>query len=609
MPLSVHDAKEQVRDATDIVDLVGAYLDLRRQGRHFVGLCPWHDDTRPSLQVNPQRQTWRCWVCNDGGDVFSFVMKRDGVGFREALGMLAERAGILLHTRPAGPVDESTDKQTLFRANAWAEAQYHECLLHGEQAEPARRYLVKRGMSPAAIGRFRLGYSPDSWQWLLDRARSAGFSDAVLGAAGLSGVSQTSKRPFDRFRGRLMFPIHDTLGRVAGFGARRLADTADEPTAKYINSPESIIFAKSDLLYGIDIVRDAVSRRREAVVVEGYTDAIMAWQFGVDNVLAALGTAIGERHIRMLRRFADRVTLVLDGDAAGQQRTAEILELFVENPIDLRIVTLPSGLDPCDFLQQHGAAAFQELLDSAPDALDYRIQLATRGIDLMRDVHAANQALEGVLRTLARFSPTATRKGSQYELRHRQIISHLARVFHVGELDLRTRLRELHAAAKAGTRSVPEGSTAVDRLDDWDRECLLLVIRHPEFAGRVRRAVEIDDLQAREARSIYAAYCQLFDAGQPVDFARLMLALEDGDLKGLLVELDTVKRSALEEDPEMCLEALVEAYRRRREERVGRGQIGQLEEAQLDDKVRMSIFEDFLRRQRERRGLLGPTDG
>ena len=350
------DIKEQIRQATDIVDLVGGYLPLRRQGRIYVGICPWHDDSRPSLQVNPERQSWKCWVCDVGGDVFNFVMQHERIGFREALEMLADRAGIQLRpaSRPETPPGSPHDKKTLYSAMQWAAQQFHQCLLLAPEAEAARRYVEERGLTPESVQRFGLGFSPEGWQWLLDRARAKGFSVQVLEAVGLCAKSPNSGRYYDRFRGRLMFPIRDVQGRTIAFGGRILPGASGDNPAKYINSPETKLFSKSDNLYALDLARERVTKLREIVVVEGYTDVMMAHQVGVDHVVAVLGTALGPRHIQVLRRFAHRVILVLEGDEAGQRRTNEILELFVAAQIDLRILTLPEEFDPCEFLLERG---------------------------------------------------------------------------------------------------------------------------------------------------------------------------------------------------------------------------------------------------------------
>ncbi|MGD0900561.1 MAG: CHC2 zinc finger domain-containing protein [Thermoguttaceae bacterium] len=455
---SSSDVKEQVRTAIDIVDLVGGYVQLRRQGRGYAALCPWHDDSRPSLQVNPERQSWKCWVCDIGGDVFSFVMKMEGVEFREALSMLAERAGIsLAKARPAGgpsgAVPAPFDKQTLYRAAAWAEQEYHRCLLESPEAEPARKYLQERGITPASIERFHLGFSPVDRDWILRRAGGEAGRARTLETVGILARPSGGGSPYDRFRGRLLFSIRDVQGRPVGLGGRVLpVEKGDSPhlperpegcsaqmgtvpffhQAKYINSPETPLFTKSHLLYGLDLARDAVRKSRTALVMEGYTDVIVAHQYGFENAVAVLGTALGENHVRILKRFSERIVLVLDGDEAGQKRANEVLELFVAQQVDLDVLTLPDGLDPCDFLHQRGAEAFAELLaNRVVNALDHAFQTATRGVDLDRDVHGATQALErlvGILAKAPRLRHDTTREDRLREAKFLQRFSVLFRV-------------------------------------------------------------------------------------------------------------------------------------------------------------------------------------
>ncbi len=433
------DTKEQVRQATDLVDLVSRSIRLRRQGKLFVGLCPWHDDARPSLQVHPDRQSWKCWVCNVGGDVFSFVMKREGVDFPEALRILAERAGIPLSTQKPAQPGSVDDKQTLYRAMAWAEEQFHRYLLESRNAHSAREYLQQRGISQESVQQFRLGFSPNSWQWLMDRARQTSYSPAVLEAVGLVSRSQDNRRVYDRFRGRLIFSIRDTEHRPIAFGARILpgADSDAQHGPKYVNSPETRLFSKSHQLYALNRVRDALGREGEIVVVEGYTDVIMAHQHGITNVVAALGTALGERHVRLLQRFADRIVLVLDGDEAGQRRTNEVLELFVAGQVSLQILTLPSGLDPCDFIHQQGADAFRQLLRGAVDALEHKVRTVTAGLDIVSDPDRAHRGLDDILRTMAGAPAPSHMAAESMRLREQQMLVRLAQRFHVDEATLR----------------------------------------------------------------------------------------------------------------------------------------------------------------------------
>ena len=261
------DAKEQVRQAVDIVDLVGSYIQLRRQGRNFVGLCPWHDDSRPSLNVNPDRQSWKCWVCDVGGDVFSFVMKAEGLEFRETLELLAEKAGITLRQPGQGSPDDSqpsggpsNDKRVLLRVMAWAEEQFHRCLVDAPEGEPGRKYLAERGISSESIRRFHLGYAPQTLG-LAPRShpRARSGRPASSNALGLLRRKEVGGEHYDWFRGRVMFSIRDARSRPIAFGGRVLPQLAGERDAKYINSPETPLFSKSRELYGLDMAREAIA--------------------------------------------------------------------------------------------------------------------------------------------------------------------------------------------------------------------------------------------------------------------------------------------------------------------------------------------------------------
>ncbi|MHB8863824.1 MAG: DNA primase, partial [Pirellulaceae bacterium] len=542
---SSFDTKEQVRQATDLVDLVGRSIQLRRQGRMYAGLCPWHDDARPSLQVNPDRQTWKCWVCDVGGDVFSFVMKREGVDFPEALRILAERAGLDLSPQghrkatPGGP----EDKSTLYRAMAWAEEQYHRCLLDAPEAEPAREYLQARGIDSESVERFHLGFSPTGWQWLLDRARTTVFAPAVLEAAGLLSKTQDGQRYVDRFRGRLIFSIRDTEHRPIALGGRILPQPLPTPQAakysegaKYINSPETRLFSKSNHLYGLDIVRAAARSESHIIVVEGYTDVIMAHQQGLNNVVAALGTAVGERHVNLLRRFADRITLVLDGDEAGQRRTNEVLELFVAAQVDLRVLTLPSGLDPCDFLRVEGRAAFDALLQQSVDALDHKARTVTHGLNVLENVDQAHRALDDILRTMANAPRRAGVANESLRLREQQMLVRLARQFHVEDGALRARLLELRTQG----RRPGAPPVAVEKslgLTPPEQELFEILLSHPALAEQALETVEVAQLTSARAREVWELYLCAQREGVSYESLQLLTLAESLELKSLLEQL------------------------------------------------------------------------
>jgi DNA primase len=623
-----HDVKEQVRQAVDIVDLVGGYLELRRQGRQFVARCPWHDDTRPSLQVNQERQSWKCWVCDIGGDVFSFVMQREGVGFREALEMLAERAGIELKAVRQTPVEPGSpeDKRTLYRAVQWAEQQYHQHLLRSPDAETAREYLEGRGITPETIERFRIGYAPPLWDWLLKRAqqsREAAFSPQVLTAVGLAAFSEKSRRHYDFFRGRVMFPIRDTQRRPIAFGGRILPEIARQeeqkrgnPPAKYVNTPETRLFSKSEQLYGLDVVRDAVTKSRHIVIVEGYTDVVLPAQYGLDNFAAVCGTSLGPRHIRLLRGYADTITLLLDGDEAGQRRTNQILELFVAEQVDLRVLTLPEGLDPCDYVRDHGAEAFRALLATAVDALEHKVRVTTRGIDPATDTHRANMAVEEILATLAKAPRTPTSASGATRLREQQLLARLARQFYLPESELWERMTQLRKSAKplaapAELEETPPPARLLESLDPRQVELLEIMTLDPALAARA--VVEVDPQHlSGAARALFAAFASLAASAAPLDFDSVMSSLEDPRLKNLLVRIDEQAREkeqhALQSAAER-LAGLIESFEQGREQRSHRTHVTALEQKQLGEQEELDVLEKLIAQKRKHQGISSPTEG
>lgn len=605
---SSFETKEQVKRSINIVDLIGDYLQLRREGRGYKALCPWHDDSRPSLQVNPERQSWKCWVCDIGGDIFSFVMKIEGLDFPEALAMLAERAGIPL-VRTAGAARAADDKKLLYQAMAWAEEQYHQYLLKSPDAEPARKYLSDRGLTEESTRRFHLGCAPDDWNWISAQARDTRFTAGVLETVGVIGKRPNSPGYYDRFRGRVLFSIRDTQGRPVGFGGRVLPQAANERTAKYINSPETPLYSKSNLLYGLDFARDAIVRHKAAIVMEGYTDCLMAQQFGIGNAIAALGTAFGERHLQILRRYAERVVLVLDGDEAGRRRTDELLEMFIAQPIDLRILTLPNELDPCDFLLQRGREAFEELLAGATDALEHKFQSATGGLSLDSSVYESNRALEEVLGTLAKAPRLAAAAAGAARLKEEQILNRLAMKFGISEERVRARLTSLRQSTRP-RESLPaeEREQPVTALDPLERELLEIAIVAPELLPRMREEIFPEQLTSASARAILTC-CYEWSDTSPSLFDRLLVEFEEPALKSLIVDLDERGRAKGGVEASVRLEAALPRYRQRPHEREQRRRSSALATRRVDEQTELELLQQIVERERSRQGISTPTDG
>lgn len=598
------DTKERVRQATDIVDLVGSDLQLRRQGNRFVGLCPWHDDTRPSMQVNPERQSFRCWVCDLGGDVFTYVMKRDGVEFGEALRLLADRAGIELNERFSGERTGTSDKRTLLQVLAWAEQQFHQCLSRDPRAEVARQYLADRGIRPASIEQFHIGFAPNDWDWLSTRAKGTSFDQPLLEKAGLLVPRQNGNGFYDRFRGRLIFSIRDAQSRPVGFGGRVLPGLSDDSPAKYINTPETPLFAKSKLLYALDTARDAIRRTRTAIIMEGYTDVIVAHEYGVNSAVAVLGTALTERHLTLLQGNVDRVILVLDGDEAGRRRANEILELFVGAQMDLRILTLPDDMDPCDFLQQHGGEAFQEQLELAVDALDHKYRLETGSLEYQtQQTHAAAQAMDNILHTL---SKAPARVDGPAHLKEAQILQRLSHQFGLEESVLRGRLTQLRRGrpVRQPAPSQPEGEApSKPNLSSWERAVLELLLQAPQTLPTIRQEILPDEFAPGAGRLIYITMCHLSEQGHTVNYPQVALQFDDPTLQNLLVELDENGAAKGAKVFDRWLEDVLQSYRNRQHERTRRQQQETLRTGRCDQAEEDSILMAALQAERRRQGI------
>lgn len=371
------DQIERIRSANDIVDVIGEYVPLKKAGKDYKALCPFHKEKTASFQVSRGKQIFKCFGCGKGGNVFTFVMATERVEFPEAVEMLAKRAGVILErARGGGPQAESR-REDLYEVNLWAARAYHRYLMDPDRGARARQYLEKRGFRAEALVRFRLGYAPDNWEFLVGLGGRE-FRPEQLVRAGLVLPREGGGGYYDRFRDRVIFPILDVRGRIIAFGGRSLGDALP----KYLNSPETAVFEKSRSLYGLNWAKDAILAEKRAVVVEGYTDALTLMMAGIEGVVATLGTALSEEHVRQLRRYADETVLLFDGDQAGEAAAERALPVFLAQDAAVKVVLLPGGEDPADFVSSHGAERLRELVGKAEDAFDVKMKLVERRHDL-----------------------------------------------------------------------------------------------------------------------------------------------------------------------------------------------------------------------------------
>lgn len=370
---------KQVARSADIVRLIGRYTKLKKRGDSFVGLCPFHKEKTPSFSVDPEQGLYHCFGCKAGGNIFTFLKEVEGLEFYEALQQLAREAGIDLsrYRSESGPSPQK--QQDLRGVLELAATFYEKCLQKARGSKRAREYLKERQISDESIERWRLGYSPDGWEHVLNLGGRRDIPPSVLESAGLVKPRSRGQGYYDRFRNRLMFPVRDRNHTPIGFGARALSPE-DEP--KYLNSPEGPLFNKRRCFYGFCEAREAIRTEKTAVIVEGYTDVIMAHQFGVTSAMAVLGTALTEYHARTLSNLCEQVILVFDADEAGQKSAARSTEVLLAEDIEPRVAGLAEGEDPCEYLLEHGADAFRERLEESENYLQFRLRRAGDEHDL-----------------------------------------------------------------------------------------------------------------------------------------------------------------------------------------------------------------------------------
>lgn len=565
---SAADGRSLVLAAVDIVELVGRTVKLTRRGRNYVGLCPFHQEKTGSFSVNPEERFFHCFGCKASGNAVDFVMKRDRIGFKEALVLLAEEYNVQL-PRFGGMRQDKGERQLLLDAHSAAASLFEKLLTHDAIGKPARDYLASRGFDRESVKRFQIGYVPDGWDTLLRSPEMRKFPPPVLALAGLVKARDGGNGFYDTFRNRLIFPIRDENGRVIAFGGRVMPGSKDP--AKYLNSPETPLFSKSRSVFGLDLARQRIVETRTVAVVEGYTDVVMAHQYGASNVVSILGTAMTEQHVGILRRFADRIVLLFDADSAGDTAVNRAVELFLTQPVEIAIASMPEGVDPDEYLLANGVAGFEQVLKNAQDVLAYKWKQLTRDFGASPELTHQQKAVEQYLEVLA----DARGSGPVDSIRWGAALARVSRLtdIPVDELNRRFRMPRARAARprpvpnRAGptdgqVRGVDDGDgtaqapgaveptnsdrsvrlvtgplTAQDRAERW---ILAALLAEPSRWHEVQQHVTPADFTEptrRQLAEVYWTYQR--NEGEPV-FAELLGLLQDvgGEpLKQLAVEL------------------------------------------------------------------------
>ena len=475
MPRVPDHVVQEIKDRVSIREVVEDYVQLKKDGANYKGLCPFHQEKTPSFKVNESRGIFKCFGCGESGNIYGFLMKIEGMSFPEAMEKLAGRAGIALPRVEERPEEKQKREKSdlVFQANQAAATFYNEQLLRSAAAESARAYLQKREIGAETINRRRLGYAPDSWTDTLEAMKRSGIKEQDLQDAGLVIRHEEKGSLYDRFRGRLMFPIVDQRSRVRGFGARILA--ADPGQPKYINSPETAVFRKGSGFYGLDIAKDPIRKRGRILIVEGYFDQITLDQAGIDDTVATLGTALTAEHATAIRRLGAQAFLVFDADEAGRKASLRALEVFLDAGLSPQIVLIPAG-DPDDFVREKGREAFERLLEQAPSLLTYYLdlQLKEAGPTPTDLAAAVNRAAEMV----ARVQDPVERSLFADQLAQRSGVA----LPQIAARLRRPEKRRPEEAALAAAPSLPPG----------ELDLLRLLLHHPECSGEVRASAVME---------------------------------------------------------------------------------------------------------------------
>lgn len=546
-PVSV-ELKRSVKAANDIVDVVSAYITVTPNGKTFKAVCPFHDDTRPSLQIDRNYQNFRCWACDAHGDAFDFVMKFEKVQFGEALRLLAERAHIVLTPEQASPEDLA--RARWIEVMQWAEARYSHCLLEDPLATSARQYIGSRKLAGASVRQFGLGFAPVAGDWLVRLAAQDGVPPELLVQVGLIAARDENRGFYDRFRDRVMFPIRDMRGRTVGFGGRVLPDSPLSVRGpKYYNSSDTPLFNKSELLYGLDLARHPGSTAGFLAVVEGYTDVMMAHQCGVANVVATMGTALNSRHVSQLRRYVPKVVLVFDSDEAGDSASSRALELFwSQNDFEIGIATLPDGADPCDLLSQPGGPdRFREQLQNHKSVLDYKLDamLAKYSAHNIDDVKRIVDSVLAVM-ALAPSIPSAAAQVKQEltisRLAHRLSLRQETVWARLGELRTEQRRKDsaAHRTSPPLTQTPPPSGGPPPAIE---RQLLEILLAEPTLVAESVEKIDAARLTHTGLRRVLVELYTLHNSGERPDLDALRVRLIDRpDLAVAALRLQDVGR-------------------------------------------------------------------
>ncbi|WP_046173859.1 DNA primase [Domibacillus indicus] len=557
---------QQIKQGVDIADVIGDYVQLKKQGRNYFGLCPFHGENSPSFSVSPEKQIYHCFGCGAGGNAFTFLMEMDQISFQEAAARLAERAGVILEISPSESeqptkTDENSD---LYEAHELMAKFYRHLLLNTEEGKEALDYLRKRGFTEEDIDRFQIGWALPQPEFALNILQKRGFSIERMELAGLLIKNDETGRYFDRFRGRVMFPLHDQKGRVAGFSGRDLHN--GQP--KYLNSPETPIFHKSSLLYHFSAARTAIKKQKQFILFEGFADVIAAVRAGFGQSVAVMGTALTEEHIRQLKRVSNQAIICYDGDNAGLNAAYKAANMLESHDISVKVTILPDQLDPDEFIKQKGADAFSAYIkDSSLTLMAFKMDYLKRGKN-MRDDEQKFRYIEEVLAEIAGLKKAVERDHYLRRLADEFSLSLQALQEQEKMLFLKKRpprTEQTKGEKTPGAFSERERSIRqYPRHETAERRLLAHMFAAPALAEKIRKMLEGDPFSIDEHQALFTYLLGYYEQTEEPDMASFLSVLQDDQLRRLAVDISlmTVNTEPGEEELHDYVKEIQKQHRR-----------------------------------------------
>ncbi len=526
---------EEIRNRFDILEVVSSHIELKKAGRNYLGLCPFHPEKSPSFTVSPEKQLFHCFGCQAGGNLFTFIMQLEGLSFPEAVRSLARRAGIELDDGPSSPAEQrkASMRALLLKANTAARDYYQDLLWHTRAGQEARAYLLQRGLNEQTVKSFKLGYAPSGWNNLTKELERHGFDGELGLKAGLL-ASKSANNYYDIFRERVIFPIENGQGETIGFGGRLLK----EGDPRYLNTPETVLFTKGDVLYGLAQALPAIRRNKEVLLVEGYLDVVLLHQHELNNTVAPLGTALTTKQVSLLRGRVEKITLLFDGDAGGEKAALRSLDILEKEGCRLAVAILPAGKDPADVVTTGGASLLKrEYLENAAAMLDYRLRALKKNFNLQKEDERL--AYWQKARVLIARSNESVEQHAQLK----KIAKEIGTSLEVLRGDLEKIIQGYpEKTVKVQTKEKENGKLPPRGL--MEKELISCLLQYPRFAPEIWRDVPPSDFKHSPYREIAERLHDFSRQGESVNTAALLSYFSDRDTHKLIIDISFGSRPA-----------------------------------------------------------------